>query len=496
MARSTGLVGGTRGRGRRRLGAAVVAGVLLAACSSGGDDATDPTDGGGDGDLPTCPLDALDAATSPVELTVWHAYTAKTAESLEALAARYNAEQDRVVVRIESQGTYEELWQKYLGAIPSEDLPGIAIPDDTVTRQIIDSGTVLPAQACIDASDADVSNLLPAARAYYTVDGVQWPGTLNVSAPLLYINRTHFERAGLDPDDTPGTLTEVREAAQAIKDAGIVEHPMVLSLTPAIMETLLAGASIPIVDNGNGRGDGETTEAVLDGEGVVDLLTWIRSMMDDGLLEVVPLIDGQVAHYLAMASQESSMTIETSTAATSVEAFLGGELDPEDVAGAPTDVTVDTGALDLDAGPIPGIEEAGQMQMGGGAWYITNTSADEVQAAAWDFITWFNEVPQQVTWSIEGSYLPFNTDAVDDPALQAAWSDKLSGRWLAIAWEEINSGLDPDFPGPIIGPYDQVRDALREAADQVVSGGVAPADALAEADSISDDAIEEYSFEF
>lgn len=485
-------------RSARRGTVAVLAatGLLVAACSGGGDDggggstATAP-DGGAE-----CPVDALDAATGPVELTVWHAYTAKTEETLNALADRYNAEQDRVVVQIQSQGTYEELWQKYLTGIPSEDLPGIAIPDDTVTRQIIDSGTVLPAQACIDASGADVSPLLASVRAYYTVDGVQWPGTLNVSAPLLYVNRGHLRAAGLDPDVTPGTLDEVRTTAQAIKDAGVVEHPVVLNLSPAIMETLLTGASIPLVDNDNGRGDGETTEALLDGEGIVDLLTWVRSMIDDGLLEVVPLVDGQVAHYLAMANQSASMTIETSTAATSIEAFLGGELDAGDVAGAPSDAEIDAGALDIGAGPIPGIEEAGQMQLGGGAWYITSTSPAEVQAAAWDFISWFNEVPQQVTWSVEGSYLPFNTDAVDDPALQAAWSERISGRWLATAWEEISTGLDPDFPGPIIGPYDQVRDALREGADRVVSGGVDPAAAMAEADDVADAAIEEYSFEF
>lgn len=488
---------------RRLLAALLCAAALLAsACSSDGNgDDTAGGNGAGDNgdtvDLPPCPLEALEEATGPVEVVVWHGYVAKTEETLQDLVARYNAEQDRVVVRLENQGTYLELWQKYLGAVPSRNLPAIAIPDDTVTLQMIDSGTVLPAQSCIEASDADVSSLLPAVRAYYTVDDVLYPGTLNVGGPLLYYNRGHFRAAGLDPDVTPETLDEVREFAQQIKDEGVVDVPVVLNVSSPLIETLLTGAGVPLIDNDNGRGGGETTEALLDGDDVAALLQWIRDMQDDGLLEVVPLIDGQVAHYLAMASQSSSMTIETSTAATSIEAFLGGDLDVDDVTGAPGDVPdVDVQGLDIGAGPIPGINEPGRLQMGGGAWYITNTTSPEVQAAAWDFISWFNEVPQQVTWTLEGSYLPFNMDAVDDPAVVAAWSDRPSGQWLAIAWQEVTEGLDPDFPGPLLGPYDEMRVAIRRAVDSVAFAGTDPATALAEADDLADEAIDEYRLGF
>lgn len=493
--------------GRGRIIVASLVAVLLVACSSGGDSDEAANDGGSDvsttggsggdgGDLPECPVDALEEASGTVEVVVWHGYTAKTEETLAKLVERYNSEQDKVSVRLENQGTYLELWQKYLSAIPSGNLPGIAIPDDTVTLQMIDSGTVLPAQSCIDATDADVSSLIPAARAYYTVDGIQYPGSLNVSAPLVYFNRGHFKRAGLDPDTAPRTLEEMREFAVKIRDAGVVESPIVLNVSSPIVETLLTGAGVPTIDNDNGRGGGETSEALLDSPEAAELFEWIRDVQSEGLLEVVPVVDGQVAHYLAMASQSSSMTIETSTAATSIEAFLSGDLTTDDVAGAEGAEEVDAEGLDIAAGPIPGIEEPGRLQMGGGAWYMTLTSPPEVQAAAWDFITWFNEVPQQVTWSVEGSYLPFNMDAVESPELQDAWQERKSGQWLSMAWDEIANGLDPEFPGPLLGPYDEFRAAIRKAVDAVAFGGTEPVDALATADSEADDAIEEYSLGF
>ena len=485
----------------RLTAAAMAAALVLTACSSSDGGGGGGSDGGGtaSGDLPPCPAEALDGAAGPVEVTVWHSYTAVTEETLLDMADDYNASQDRVEVVVQNQSSYEELWRKYQQGIASEQLPGIAIPDDTVTRQIIDSGTVLPAQSCIEATDYDEEQLLDVSRAYYTVDDVLWPASLNSSAPLLYYNRNHFRKAGLDPDTTPETLDEVREYAQAIADAGVVDTPVVLNLSPAIVENFLTGAGIAVIDNDNGRGDGETTASVYASEGAVELFTWFQEMSDDGLLEVVPPVENQFNHYLAMASQEASMTIETSTAATSVEAFLGGDLDvgavAEDAGADVDDTDVDLEALDIGAGVVPGIEEAGQLQMGGGAWYIMSTSPDEVQAAAWDFLVWFNEPAQQARWSAEGSYLPYNTGALDEPVLQEAWGTTLSGQWLTLAYEELQTGVDPDFPGPLLGPYEQLRRAERDAIDALIFGGGDPQALTEDVQEITTEAIEQYNNE-
>ena len=473
--------------------------VTLAACSSDDGGGSGGGGGGAAGDLPECPLDALDSATGPVEVTVWHSYTAVTEETLLAMADDYNASQDQVDVVIQNQSSYEELWRKYQAGIASSQLPAIAIPDDTVTRQIVDSQTILPAQSCIDASGYDIDQLLEQSRAYYTLDDVLYPASLNTSAPLLYYNRNHFRKAGLDPDTTPGTLDEVREDAQAIKDAGVVDTPVVLNLSPAIVENFLTGAGIAVIDNDNGRGDGETTASTYADERTVELLTWVQDMVDDGLLLVVPPIDNQFEHYLAMANQTASMTIETSTAATSIQAFLAGDLQaadlPTDAEGAAQDADVDLESLDIGAGYVPGIDEPGKLQMGGGAWYITNTTPPEVQAAAWDFLTWFNEPAQQARWSAEGSYLPYNTGALDEPVLEEAWTTTKAGQWLSLAYEELSTGVDPDFPGPLLGPYEQFRAAEREAVDSLVFADGDPAALAQEVQDRTTEAIEQYNQE-
>ena len=491
-------------RTRSLVAVLAVAALGLSACggsSDGGGSSGGGSSGGGGGgdaaDLPECPLDALDAATEPVEVVVWHSYVAKTAETLEALATEYNASQDEVVVRVESQGnTYEELWKKYQQGAANADLPGIAILEDINTQAVIDSETVLPAQSCIDASDYDTSDFVPSVVDFYSQDGVLYPGTLNVSTPLLYYNKNHFRKAGLDPEDPPGTLAEVRSAAEAIKGAGIVETPLVLNLESWFIETWLTGDGLPVVDNDNGRGDGDTTASALDDPATVELYQWLKDMHDDGLLLAIPNAGG-VDQYLAMAGQTASMLPATSTAATSVEAFLGGDTSIADDAGGEVDTDdIDLEALDFGAGMFPGISEPGKVQIGGGAWYITNTNPPEVQAAAWDFIVWWNRLETQVRWHLDGSYLPLSLEAAEDEAVVASWEgDDLSGNWLAISYDQLVNGVDPDFPGPLIGPFDQFRDANENGLDDMLLGSAEPADVVASVAADTTASIEQYNEE-
>ncbi len=215
-------------------------------------------------------------------------------------------------------------------------------------------------------------------------------------------------------------------------------------------------------------------------------------MQADGLLNGVSGTEGRFEHYFAVGLQQSSMTLETSTAVTTIDAFLEGELDPSQF-----DIELEElPPIDLDIGvaQYPGLEEAGKGQLGGGVWYMPNTNGDEVIAGAWDFISWMNEPAQQVRWNLEGSYLPWNLAAADDPELQEAWESTRRGRWLAIAYEALLNA-DPEWPGPLIGPYDRTREAIRDGLDSVIFGGSEVGPAVTETNEAITAAVERYSEE-
>jgi sn-glycerol 3-phosphate transport system substrate-binding protein len=473
--------------------------LVAAACGGGGDGDGDATGTTGttapELQLPECPLDALDAATGVVEVVVWHTQTARPLDVLDELVADYNASQSKVRVRLESQGSsYEEIQRKFNESVPSRDLPALIVVDDTFTQSMADSGVVLPAQSCIEASDYDTSGFLDTAVAYYTIDGVLWPVSANLGNILLYYNRNHFIRAGLDPDDPPDSLAEVRAAAEQIKAAGVAPTPLVHEFASWKTEFWLTGAGSSMVDNDNGRGPDDTTAATLDSNPeALELFEWFAAMNADGLLEPIPGTPGQIDQYLALAAQSASMLIDSSSAATSIEAFLGGELDPNEVGAGGSGDEIDTTALDIAAGPFPGMTAGDPTQMGGAAWYLMSTVAPEVQAAAWDFVRYLNDVPAQVRQLVGGSYLPYLEAAADEPEAAAYLSGEggLAGTWLAIANDQVRS-IDPAFPGPLIGPYDEFREAIRTSQEAFVFGNSSPADALAQAQGLIDEALTRY----
>lgn len=484
----------------RRLISLLMLLALAAASCGGSDDGGSPSAApGGDTPrgLPVCPVDALDAAAAggPVEVVAWHTQFARPLDTLTDLVEEYNASQSAVRVRLESQGaSYEEIQRKFNDAVASEQLPALIMVDDTFTASMADSGVVLPAQACFDEDGFDLDTLVTTARSYYTLDDVLWPASAGIGNALLYFNRDHFRRAGLDPDRPPDTLAEVRDAAEAIKAAGVSDAPLVHEFSAWKTEFWLTGAGSSVVDNGNGRGDGETDAATLDGNPeATELFEWFTTMRDEGLLRPVPATPGQIDQYLALASQSSSMLVDTSSAATSIEAFLGGALDPDDVAGSED---IDASGLDIGAGPFPGLEPGSRTQMGGGAWYLLSTPPDEVQAGAWDFMRFMNTADAQARMLVGGSYIPWVKAANDDPRAVAYYNGDsgLAGEWLAITRDLVEQ-IDPSFPGPLIGPYDEFRDALRKAQDDLVFGDATPAEALADAQGVIDTALRRYNDE-
>jgi sn-glycerol 3-phosphate transport system substrate-binding protein len=464
--------------------------LVLGACGGGGEQGGDGTSAG-DPALPECPLAALDAADGPVEVTVWHSLVARQKDTVDELAARYNASQDRVEVRMENvAGSDEELLRRFQSALPSRDLPSVFVANDTMTQTMIDSGVALPAQSCVDAAGYDLTPFAETVRSYYTVDGVLWAASANPGSALVFYNKDHYRRAGLDPERPPGTLAELRAHAEAIRAAGIVDRPLVHEVASYKTEFWLTGARAPIVDHDNGRAAPASEGALSGNADTLALFEWFAAMDADGLLQPIPVAEGQVNQYLAMANGQASVVVESSSAATSVEAFLAGDLSAGDVGVDPAATNVS--GLDVGAGAFPGLSEPGRTQMGGPAWYIMATSPPEAQAAAWDFLTFMNGEEAQTAMLTGGSFLPYRRSAAQTPEAQQFFDASLAGGWLRIADGQVET-IDPTFPGPLIGPYDEVRDILRDALTAELLEDRPPAEVIADADTAITERVRRYA---
>lgn len=479
------------------LGLVATGALVLAACGS-----PPTTEGAGGGREPgadkvsaeDCPIDALEAADGPVEVQMWFGGLVEPPVTvLTDMVEAFNASQDKIVVKADNQGSaYVEVLRKYQGASATPNqLPEIIYLEDTMLGEMVDKGQVLPAEACMLADDYDPEQITAAARAAYSVDDVLYPGYMNVSTPILYYNKVHFEKAGLDPENPPTTLAEIEEAAKVLKEKGVSKKPFSFKADQWFVSTWLAGAGVDVVNNDNGRSE-PATEATFDTPEAQELLGNLKSMNDDGLLNPFPVTDGSIDHYLALITEDSSMLVETSTASGTIAAALGGELTAED-AGIEIDTTVlDGKKLVPGSGEYPGIDAPGQIYASGGAFFILNTGSDAQQAASWEFLKFMLQPENAKTWHIEGGYLPVLKELNGDADIAEFQKTDLSGNLLTPAVDQL-AAADPDRSGPLIGPYPQFQDIVEGALEDVLFSGGDPAEALSSAEAEATTLLEDYN---
>ena len=485
----------------------LVALLLLASACSGGDpvasDVAGKADRGADdvqttGRVPNpdrCPLGALPQADAPVEVTLWHGLVGLPASVLDGFAEQYNATQDAVRVSVEGQGDYEELFAKVAAASRANDdatVPDIVLALDTETQFMVDSGMAVAADDCIAAdpeAGAHYETLAPFVRSAFTVDGVLWPASFGIAAPVIYFNRAHLQQAGLDPDAAPTDLDEVRAVAEAIKAVRPEGRPLAFRADSWWIEQLSTAQQDELVDHANGR-TGLALDSEVDNDTVAEVVQWMDGMVDDGLMRVFAYSQTSDAAMSVLLPEpdSSSMLIDTSSAATTLDVLLSGDLD-----GADLDIEgVDANPVDIGVGMLPGLGSTGSGQVAGNAWYLLDGPDPATIAAAWDFLQWVNETPQQVTWTVQGSYLPVWQGAIDDPEIGRYFTESRPGRWLQVATSGLAS-IDPEFPGPLVGPYLQLREAIRGALERILMEGQPVDEELERADEAVSSALDDYA---
>ena len=487
--------------GRQRRAVLVVlaaAGLTAAACSgpptSGSGEQADVAAGGGEAALPDCPLDALDEATGPVEVTLWYGgIGGVTKATMENMVARFNASQDEVHMTASDQGSsYAEVYRKFESAASAntDQLPDVVLLENTQLQVLADGGLILPAEACMKAAGYEITDIEPAVRSAYSVGGVLYPGYANVSWQVLYYNKANRVEAGLDPAAPPQTLEEIYEQAKKLKAAGVSEKPLAFKISATVFENWLSGDGIDVVNNNNGH-DGQATEATFDTPEAHDTLALLKRMNDEGLVNVFASTEGGVDQYLALATQQSSMLIETSLAAANIAEALGGNLTAADV-GSDFDASlVDRTQLVPGTGMFPGLQTAGQVHPGGAVFTMKSPPPEE-QAGSWRFLEFMLQPENAKEWHIRGSYLPIVKSVADEPDVQAFWKDQVAGVLLKPAVDQL-AGADPDQAGPLIGPYTDFTDDLENAIEGVLLSGADVEEALASAQDEVTQSLERYA---
>jgi len=403
--------------------------------------------------LAPCPVDALETADGPIEITMWFGLADALGRELESLAEQYNGSQDRVVVNVENQVDYESTIDKYL-QLGVGERPEILLAPEFAVQTFAESDSFVPAQACVEASGLDTSRFLPRALNAYAFDAVQWALPFNVSSPVLYFTSPVFEAAGLDPADPPLALEELRSASQAIVDSGAATYGLVVDVARnsagAQLEQWLGQAEVPYVDNDNGR-SARATEALFDNPTGLAGFEFLQGMRRDGLSFNVGQNPGGLDAFLKLVdpSEPGAMTVETSAALTQLYDALDG--------GLGGDLTRDY----LIVGPMPGPTDAPAAQVSGAALWIPADKGDESVAAAWDFTQFLVDAQTQSTWAAGTGYVPMRSDAVELDPIASLFDEDPNFR---VAYDQLAAPTESPFAArPAVGPQREVRQTLADA---------------------------------
>jgi len=202
---------------------------------------------------------------------------------------------------------------------------------------------------------------------------------------------------------------------------------------------------------------------------------WWHDMVDEGLAFNVGRNPTFAEGLLAIASGRAAMTFSQSAGLRSViDAVVGME------------------GVEIGVAALPGVPGSkGAAVPWSSELWIINRRPKEEQEAAWKFIEWLMEPEQQAEWMAGTGDLPANRAALDLPAAR----DVIANYPLFQVPVDLylNSGTTPAELIPLIGPFWQVRDALKKGVEEMLVGGKEPDQALGDAETESNRLIGEYN---
>jgi multiple sugar transport system substrate-binding protein len=366
-----------RTRARRLVGVAGLAlgAVVLSGCQAGAAGSSD-----------TASVEATDDGTT---ITMWT--RSSTSDFTTALVEAYNAShENQVDLTVIPFDAYQ---QKVGSAAGSGQLPDVVSSDVVFTPNYIQQGIFRDLTTEIDALPFK-DDLAPGHMSVGEKDGRNYavPHDLDLSA--MFYNKVLFERAGLDPETPPTTLTGWVEAAEKIDALGGDVNGfyfggncggcMLFTTWPSVW----AGGGDVLNEDG--------TEAQLDSDEAGDVYALYREVWEKGL------------------APEGA---QTETGATFNQVFADGTVGIQPLGATAYGSFEASDALEVGVAPIPGVDGGTSTFLGGDTLSISATS--EEAAAAWDFVSWTLSDEAQIDVLAKGGYLPARTDLADNEYSQA-----------------------------------------------------------------------------
>jgi ABC-type sugar transport system, periplasmic component len=352
------------------------------------------------------------------------------------------------IARTGDAGGYDD---KINAAITNNSMPDVFTVDGPTVAANADAGTIVPITKYVNQTEMKEFNKDIIQQGTYNKE-LYTLGTFD-SSVCVYYNKDMFAAAGITPAtvDNPWTWEDFTNACKKLKSDKVFGANLGLNdvgewLTYAYLPLIQSGDGSIISDDGK-----ETVDGYLNGQATVDALTFIKNLVDGGLVSATP----------------EDYTFEKGSSAMT---FSG----PWEIATLKDYPEIKWGTM-----PYPIKTKGAKPASPCGSWTygVSKDCPEENRAAAVEVIKWLT-----ATESCKKMF-----DAISmPPARQAAFKEIAAFQKAPLdvfTYQMANSAI----ARPIVVNYPILSDKFAKAVSNVASGmGVKKA---------LDDAVEQYNFQ-
>jgi sn-glycerol 3-phosphate transport system substrate-binding protein len=405
-------------------------------------------------------------AADPIEIDLFFPVPVQgmLANKMKELIDRFNTQQGGIKATAVYTGSYDDTNLKTRAAIKAGKPPAAVIMSANFVREYVINGDVDPFDPIIEKDGktptAFFDQFWPALKPNAVIDGKVYGIPYQNSTPLMYYALDAFKDAGLDPDKPPETWAEWIDAAKKLtKPAGDrwgINFPATYDyggwLTSAFV--MQNGGQYYNHDYGG--------EVYYNAPSTLGALTMLDTLVNKAKVMPPGVSDANTCTSAFFAGRLGMMLLSTG----SLSFVRDNMKSPYKVAFLPRSVR--------NAAPI-----------GGASLILPKGNTPERQAAAWTLISWLTSPETASEWSRFTGYFAPRKAAYDLPEMKKFLAEHPDAK---IALDQLKHAV------PWFDTFSTVavRKAMEDQVQSILSGKVAPADAVAAAQKSADELLRPY----
>lgn len=390
------------------------------------------------------------SASAETKIQWWHAMGGQLGETVNQIAADFNASQNEVEITPVYKGTYEETLTAGIAAFRAGGQPNILQVFDAGAATVIGAkGAVLPVQDLLEGAGADfnIEDYISGVRYFYADSAGKMIGMpFNSSAPIMYYNAEALEKAGVE---APTTWEEFEAIAPKLKEAGYIA--LVQSHLPwEFTENFMSRNNLQFATNNNGYDGAVDTKLLVNTEPLKMMFTKLSDWKKEGFFEwygtgwgdnQTPFEQGKVALWVGSSGS---------------------------FGGLQKSATMPFGAVPLPCWEsIVGEGGCYQSFIGGAALFAMSGKSDEENAATAKFFEYMTSPEVQLMWHKETGYVPI-TNAAYELAKSEGYYEETPQAEVGI--EQLNMKAGEWTRGYRMGFYVQIRDIMNREYGKLFTG--------------------------